>query len=133
MKKFSKPNVFPYEAFVQESIEKHFVQQGYVIEKDHQVDIIASRGDDKWIIEAKGITEAVGTDFNTCIGQLAKSMTTDQNNYALAIPRHIKYKRQCELLSQFFRELVQLHILVVDSEGQIDVIKPSESIDEKTF
>lgn len=133
MKYFKKDNIFPNEAFIQKSLEKYFEERGYIIEKDGQVDLIATKGSDMWIIEAKGMTEQVGLDFNTCIGQLVKSMTSGQNKYAIAIPRHIKYKRQCELLSTYFRELVQLNILVVDSEGKVEIIKHTQSIDEFSF
>ncbi len=133
MKYFKKENFFPYEAFVQTSIEKHFEVQGYDFEKDGQVDLIVVKGSDKWIIEAKGVSEAIGTDFNTCLGQLVKSMTSSESKYAIAIPKHPKYKRQCLLLSSYFRELVQLYILVVGDDGEVQIIKPSMAIDDFNF
>lgn len=128
MKQFKNPIDFPYEGFIQKSIEAYFEQAGYYIEKDGQVDLIATKGSEKWIIEAKGITSAIGTDFNTCLGQLIKSMTSDQNKYAIAIPKHPKYKHQCDLLSDYFRQLVKLHILVVDSTGDVKIIEPLQEI-----
>lgn len=133
MKYYKKENVFPYEAFVQTSIEKHFEVQGYDVEKDGQVDLIAVKGSDRWIIEAKGVSEAIGTDFNTCLGQLVKSMTSNESKYAIAIPKHAKYKRQCLLLSSYFRELVQLHIIVVSDNGEVEIIQPSMAIDDMSF
>jgi len=133
MKYFKKENVFPYEAFVQTSIEKYFEYQGYALDNEGQVDLIAVKESDRWIVEAKGISEAIGTDFNTCIGQLVKSMVSDESKYAIAIPKHPKYKRQCLLLSSYFRELVQLYILVVDDNGEVQIIKPSMTIDDMSF
>lgn len=133
MKYFKKENVFPYEAFVQTSIEEYFEKQGYEVEKDGQVDLIAVKGSDRWVVEAKGITEAIGTDFNTCLGQLVKSMTSRENQYAIAIPKHVKYKRQCSMLSSYFRELVQLHILVIDDQGEVKIIEPTMTIDQFEF
>jgi hypothetical protein len=104
-----------------------------MIEKDGQIDLIASKGSDKWIVEAKGVSEAIGTDFNTCLGQLVKSMTSNEYKYAIAIPKHIKYKRQCSLLSSYFRELVQLHILVIDDNGKVEIIEPKDRMEEFGF
>ncbi len=133
MKYFKKEKVFPYEAFVQASIEEYFEQQGYEVEKDGQVDLIAVKGSDRWVVEAKGITEAIGTDFNTCLGQLVKCMTSREDKYAIAIPKHVKYKRQCSMLSSYFRELVQLHILVIDDQGAVKIIEPTMTIDQFEF
>lgn len=133
MKKFLNPIEFPYEGFIQKSLEQHFEHLGFNLEKDGQVDLIVEKGTEKWIIEAKGITQAIGTDFNTCIGQLVKSMTTDQAKYAIAIPKDIKYKRQCDLLPDYFKQLVQLHIMVVDKEGYIKIIEPGQKIELSYF
>lgn len=133
MKYFKKENIFPYEAFVQSAIKKYFELQGYVVDNEGQVDLIAVKGTDRWVVEAKGVSEAIGTDFNTCLGQLMKSMTSNEIKYAIAIPKHAKYKRQCLLLSSYFRELVQLHILVVGDNGDVEIIKPSMAIDDIDF
>ena len=131
-KNFKKEKVYPNEAFVQEVIELYFSGKGYVIKTKEQADLIAEKHDEKWIIKAKGMTSAVGLDFNTCLGQLIKSMTTGDQIYAIAIPSHLKYRRQCELLPSYFRELVKLRIILVDECGKVSVIEPQESI-EKFF
>ena len=131
-KYFKKENVYPNEALVQEAIELYFSGKGYVIKTKEQVDLIAEKQDEKWIIKAKGMTSAVGTDFNTCLGQLIKNMTSEEQIYAIAIPSHLQYRRQCELLPSYFRELVKLRILLIDESGEVCVIEPHESI-EKYF
>jgi hypothetical protein len=126
-KYFKNENCYPYEAFVQESIEKYFLCLGYQLKTKEQVDLIADKGNERWVIEAKGLTSAVGTDFNTCLGQLVKSIKDENTIYAIAIPKHAKYKRQCELISDYFRKLIGLHILLVDETSNIKVIFPSDS------
>ena len=131
-KNFKKEKVYPNEAFVQEAIELYFSEKGYEIKTKEQADLIAEKHDEKWIIKAKGMTSAVGLDFNTCLGQLIKNMTSEDQIYALAIPSHLKYRRQCELLPDYFRELVKLRIILVDECGKVSVVEPQESI-EKYF
>ncbi|MDF2944393.1 MAG: hypothetical protein K0S01_3251 [Herbinix sp.] len=94
-----------------------------------QVDLIAEKEGERWIIEAKGLTSAIGTDFNTCLGQLVKSMKDDNTIYAIAVPNQEKYKRQCGLISDYFRKLVGLHILLVAENEDINVVRPSDSSD----
>lgn len=131
-KNFKKEKVYPNEAFVQEAIELYFSEKGYEIKTKEQADLIAEKHDEKWIIKAKGMTSAVGLDFNTCLGQLIKNMTSEEQIYAIAIPSHLQYRRQCELLPSYFRELVKLRILLIDESGEVCVIEPHESI-EKYF
>lgn len=73
------------------------------------------------------MTSAVGTDFNTCLGQLVKSMKDKNVIYAIAIPKHIKYKHQCELIPKYYRELVGLHILLEDETGKVNIILPLDT------
>lgn len=130
-KYYKNEKCFPYEAFIQEAIEKYFNDLGYVIITKEQIDLIADKEDEHWVIEAKGLTSAIGTDFNTCLGQLVKSMSTGENTYAIAIPKLEKYRYQCKLLPDYFRRQVKLHIILVDDEGQVTIILPTEETDEK--
>jgi len=130
MKHFKKSNVYPNEAFIQEAIEQHFVMNGFSIEKDGQIDLIAEKNDEKWIVEAKGMTSQINVDFNTCIGQLAKSMASPLMNYAIALPNEIKYKHQSMKLPNYFRTISNLHIIVVDENAQIHIIQPTDNVED---
>jgi hypothetical protein len=125
-KYFKNDNCYPYEAFVQESIENYFRSLGYELKTNEQVDLIAMKGNERWVIEAKGLTSAVGTDFNTCLGQLIKSIKDENTTYAIAVPKHTKYRHQCELISDYFRNLIRLHVLLVDETGEINIVFPSD-------
>lgn len=126
-KYFKNDNCYPYEAFIQESLEKYFMGLDYELKTKEQVDLIAEKGNERWVIEAKGLTRAVGTDFNKCLGQLVKSIKDDNTFYAIAVPKHAKYGHQCELISDYFRNLIGLHILLVDEMGKVNIILPSDS------
>lgn len=129
-KHFKYAEVFPNEAFIQKSIESHFEKSGFLLITDAQVDLIAEKPNEKWFVEAKGTTAAAGTDFNTALGQLLKWMSSPEYIYAIAVPRHGKYQRQCNLLSPYVRTLLKLRILVVDESGAVTVITPEQSIDD---
>lgn len=58
MKQFKKEKVFPNEAFVQAALEKYFLRLGYEVESDGQVDLIATNGHARWVVEAKGLTSS---------------------------------------------------------------------------
>lgn len=129
MKQFKKDKMFPNEAFVQVALEKYFSKLGYEVKSDGQVDIEAYKGNEKWIVEAKGLTSAVGLDFNTCIGQIVKSMDCETTNYAMAFPDHPKYELQCSKIPKIFRERNNLYFLIVDEMGSVKVVEPTENIE----
>ena len=128
VKQFKKDKMFPNEAFIQVALEKYFLKLGYEIKSDGQVDILAFKENEKWIVEAKGLTSAVGLDFNTCIGQIVKSMDCETTNYAIAIPEHAKYIIQCSKIPSAFRERNNLYFLFVDEKENIRVVEPKASI-----
>jgi len=130
MKYFKKDNVYPNEAFIQEAIERYFLNEGYKIENSAHVDLVAVNHDDKWIIEAKGMTSQITVDFNTCLGQLVKSMFTHDVKYAIAIPSEIQYTKQCKQLSDYFRVTNNLYILIIDQNARVQIIQPTDHIDE---
>lgn len=76
------------------------------------------------------MTSQVTVDFNTCIGQLAKSMESDSYKYGLALPFEDKYKTQCLKLPKYFRERNNLSIVVVNEKQEIFIIGPTESIED---
>ncbi|SHL55523.1 hypothetical protein SAMN02745136_05167 [Anaerocolumna jejuensis DSM 15929] len=129
-KYYKKDNCFPNEIFIQEAIEHYFLGYDFIINASGHVDLIAEKENEKWIIEAKGLTSSVGVDFNTCLGQLIKSMKDSKTIYAIAVPKIDSYKRQCEMISDYFRKLVGLHILVVDRTGNVSLILPNQPYSE---
>ena len=130
-KGFKKEDCFPNESFIQRSIETYFEDKGFETNTKTVIDLIAKRGNECWIVEAKGMTSSVGVDFNTCLGQIIKRMNTSDATYAIAIPKHEKYKKQCIQLSPYVRKLLGLHILLVDMYGDITEILPEQDIESR--
>ena len=130
MKYFKKEKVYPNEAFIQEAIENYFSSEGFMIEKDGQIDLVAEKNDEKWIVEAKGMTSQITVDFNTCLGQLVKSMESSAWNYAIAIPCEDKYKVQCMKLPDYSRKNNNLYIIIVNENAQIKVIMPTNNVED---
>jgi hypothetical protein len=130
MKHFKKDNAYPNEAFIQEAIENYFLAQGYAIEESRYTDLVAVKPNDRWVIEAKGMTSQTTVDFNTCLGQLIKSMTSPEAKYAIAVPNEIKYKNQSMKIPDYFRTINNLYILVIDKNAQIQIIHPSDRIED---
>jgi hypothetical protein len=117
---------FPYEGFVQKSIENCFSKLGYSQVKEKHVDFmcINTLKNEKWIIEAKGKTTAIGLDFNTCVGQIIKRMETPNIKYAIAVPKIEQYIKQCKLIKQWIREALNLYWIFIDSDGKMIIVEP---------
>lgn len=129
MSKFQRGPAFPNEQFVQEAVKTHFIAQGYTIVNEGHKDIVGVHPESgaRWVVEAKGQSEAIGTDFNTCLGQLLKRMTDDEVAlFGLAMPETPQYARQIKQISDRVRRMLQLHWLLVDESGGVRVVGPSE-------
>ena len=129
MKYYKKEKVYPFEAFIQEAIEKYFSAEGYSIEEDDRIDLIAFKPDIRWIVEAKGSTSQITVDFNTCLGQLARNMTSPSIKYAIAIPCENNYRNQCKSISDYYRVINNLHIIIVDENARVTIIKPTDNVE----
>jgi hypothetical protein len=72
---------YPYEGFVQNSIEKYFTDKGFQNQTIHPIDFIGFNPltRETWIVEAKGKTSDIGLDFRTGIGQLIQRMDSEEN------------------------------------------------------
>jgi hypothetical protein len=85
---FHKVNEFPNEAFVQQAIETYFTEQGFQMENEGYSDLVcrdAKRGQ-KWIIEAKGQTSALGL-YSALAAVATKSGTEPEQLLHGMIPR----------------------------------------------
>lgn len=76
------------------------------------------------------MTSQVTVDFNTCIGQLVKSMESSNWKYAIAVPCEDKYKVQCMKLPEYFRKNSNLYILIINENAQIKVITPTDDVED---
>jgi hypothetical protein len=121
VKGYRKPSEYPYEAFVQTALEEHFSRSGYRISRSNSADLICERPGERWIIEAKGATSAVGLDFRTGLGQIVVAMQDGASTYAIAIPDIPAFRRQAEKVTVQVRRALNLHVIYVDEAGRVDI------------
>lgn len=128
---------------VQNILMEWFKNQEYEVSEEirgpagNKVDIIARKGEEKWIIEVKGDYESQAqyyVNFNTMMGQLLRSITTlhPQVYYAIAIPFSKTERGETDsyrsILKQYSKSLVfeslTITLILVRDDWSIDVIEP---------
>ncbi|WP_024834032.1 hypothetical protein [Ruminiclostridium josui] len=121
---------FPNEGFIQDSIEKYFIKLGYkqLNEKFSDFACVNSNTEEKWIIEAKGKTKAIGLDFRTCLGQLIQRMDSRDTHYGIAVPNLTQYINQCRMVKRWIRNELNLYWLFVDKYGNVEVFEPDKEL-----
>jgi hypothetical protein len=127
-RRYLKTNEFPNEAFVQQAIEAYFTEQGFQIEHGGYNDLVCrdvKRGQ-KWIIEAKGQTSAIGLDFRTGLGQPLQARQDATALYGLAVPNTPAFVEQCRKVSDWVRQILRLHWLLIDQDGTVRIIPPDQ-------
>jgi len=127
---FKRGDDFPNEGFIQKSIENYFSKLGYDKLNEKYVDYVALHpiSKERWVIEAKGESKAIGTDFNTCIGQIIKRMDLRDAKYAIAIPETNQYLIQIKSIKPWVRNVLQLHWILVNSDGDVKIIAPNDEV-----
>jgi hypothetical protein len=128
-RRYHKTNEFPNEAFVQQANEVYFTEQGFQIEHGGYSDLVCrdvKRGQ-KWIIEVKGQTSAVRLDFRTGLGQLLQDMQDPKALYDLAVPNIPAFVEQCRRVSDWVRQTLYLHWLLIESDGEVTMIPADEA------
>ena len=114
---------FPREGFVQAALERHFGEcERHVI---GYADFACVDADGRrWVIEAKGETSDVGLDFRTGLGQVLQGTPSHDCTPALAMPDTPKFERQRMRTPEWVRSALNLHWIVVDSDGSVRVVAP---------
>lgn len=120
---FWHPAVFPREAFVQQSVEVHFQRLGFDRITGGNADWVGRHPTtgERWHIECKGLTTAVGLDFRTGLGQLLQAMKLDDTNYAIAVPSITSFISQIGKIDQRLTAHVRMQFLLVDAQGNVAV------------
>ena len=132
MKKgYKKEHVYPNESFIQEKLELFFVEQGYDLLAHKHADLKCrhEKTQTTWLIEAKGSTSQIGLDFRTCLGQIIQRMEDVDLVYGIAMPNIPQFVNQCRNVPKRVRELLKLHWLLVNEDGSVNIISPTELID----
>jgi hypothetical protein len=119
---------FPTEGFVQGCVERYFAEHGYECIGLGTADYagVHPTSGERWIVEAKGETAAVGLDFRTALGQLLQTMDEASARYGVAVPLTPKFLRQLRRVPDRVRTALHLHWLIVDETGGVTMIAPHE-------
>lgn len=104
-----------------------FPNEGFVQESHAATDYIGTHPQTKerWAIEAKGQTTAIGLDFRTGLGQLVQRMDSKDTNYGIAFPDIPQFQNQVAQLAPWVCEALGIHWLAVSSSGDIVITNPS--------
>lgn len=101
------------------------LKTGWTVERESSfIDVVAQRGNECIYAEAKGQTEAIGTDVDTMYGQLLRRMSkkSDQNSrFAVVVPDEAR-KAVLRVPSRI-RALLQIDVYSVDQLGEVKQIK----------
>lgn len=121
---------FPNEGFIQKTIELYFLKLGYkqINEKFSDFVCVNPNTNEKWVIEAKGLTKEIGLDFRTCLGQLVQRINSRNTKYVMAFPNLDKYIKQCRIVKQWVRKELQIYWLLVDECGRVKIFSPDDEL-----
>lgn len=133
------------ESNVQKILKKWFEKKGFEtlenvkLNSENNVDLIAKRENEKWIIEVKGDydrnTAQYNVNFDTGMGQILKSITTlnDETKYGICIPfsrtekgEKLSYRLILKKYSSsIVFEVLNIHLLLVRDDESVEVILPN--------
>lgn len=130
MKSFKLGIEFPREGFVQLAMEAYFQRRGFAVTTDTDADLVCSHRetDERWLVEAKGVTTAIGLDFRTGLGQLLQRMQDESVKYGVAVPSNKLFLNQCRRLSIWVRQRLGLYLFIVAPDGAIRVVAPADEL-----
>lgn len=119
---------FPHEGFVQRAIEGYFSGLCFKAETGGHADLVCAHSEtgERWLVEAKGLTKAVGLDFRTGLGQLVQRMADESCNYAVAVPDIPQFVKQCRAVSTGVRRKLRIHWLLVGPDGSVRRVDPED-------
>jgi hypothetical protein len=117
-----KPPQYPNdEARVVAAFVRYLEEQGWAIQPKvpgEWTDVIARRGDDLLLAEAKGRTSSSGLDIDTMFGQLLRRMSRASGaRYAVVIPAELV--RFVERVPADIRQRLEIEVFTVDLEGAV--------------
>jgi len=133
---------------VQKVLKEWFENKGFkVIENvkvnsENCVDLVATKENEKWIIEVKGDydrnTAQYNVNFDTGMGQLLKSITIidDKTKYAICIPfsrtergEKLSYRLILKKYSKsIIFEILNIHLILIRDDESVEIISPKNII-----
>lgn len=90
--------------------------------KKRGIDIVALRGEERWIIECKGtgsLAPMQNNYFVGVIGELLQRMSDERAKHSIAFPDHPKFRRLWSELPAVAKERLRLTALFVSEDGSV--------------
>lgn len=117
------------ESEVVEAFCTHLTANGWEIQREVKtptgpIDVVATRGTDRLIAEAKGRTADAGLDMNTAYGQLLNRMTEPDARYAVVAPE--TSLKAALRVPQRVRDLLSIDLYIVAASGGVSRVQAEE-------
>ena len=115
---------------MQAALERYFGELGFEVDVEGDADLICahSGSNQRWLVEAKGVTSQIGLDFRTALGQLVQRMSDASVSYGIGLPVSDQFLAQCRKVSPWLRTQLQLHWFLVNEDGSVKRVDPGEEI-----
>jgi hypothetical protein len=110
------------ESDVVEAFCVHLAANGWEVQREVKtptgpIDVVATKGTERLIAEAKGRTADIGLDMNTAYGQLLNRMTDADARYAVVVPE--SSQRAALRVPRRVRELLGIDVYLVTARGAV--------------
>lgn len=108
-------------------LRRHLISQGWHAEitqrKSHSLDIEASRGKERWIIEVSGLgTPDFVNSFVSVFGEILQRMDDPRNKYSVAFPDMKPFRRLWERLPTLAKNKTGITALFIDPAEMVTEI-----------
>lgn len=131
-RRFPPGNFWPNEEFVVGVLCGHFGKLYDIVQaKRRGTDIKCFDKSTKalvWHVEAKGLTKATRTDFQTLLGQLVMCMDDPSVKQGVAVPDDPEVYPLLRAISPRVRQALNFCYLLVDAQGAIRKVKPTDPV-----
>lgn len=109
------------EARVVAAFERYLVDAGWSVSREVEFcDLVGQRGGERLYVEAKGRTEAIGTDVDTMYGQILRRMPLAEDSaarFAVVVPT--RAETAALRVPARVRHLLGVEVFVVDDSGTV--------------
>src|SRR4051794_10558219 len=113
------------EARVVAAFERHLRDAGWSVSREVAFcDLVAERDGERLFVEAKGRTEAIGTDVDTMYGQILRRMPLAEDptaRFAVVVPS--RAEAAALRVPSRVRALLSIEVFVVDDAGRVSAPK----------
>lgn len=118
----SRQNQGPMETGREHEVIAAFVRwlevDGWLVRTEHEfADVVAERGEERLVAEAKGVTTSPGLDVDTLYGQLLRRMVEPRARYAVVVPE--KVVTAAQRVPEWVRTSLGIELYGVDMDDTI--------------